>query len=99
MFESYLYQHQKRCLKALEKNDRKRNKRCLINQWCGTGKTRTFTLRTFMRKDLLTIIVFPSLGLVNQYNNDYIASKQQPFKDEFKPEATSVYGEIPSKFK
>ena len=70
--------------KALEKHDKKRKKKCLINQWCGTGKTRTFTVRTFVRQDKLTVIVFPSLGLINQYNNDYIASKQEPFKSEFK---------------
>ena len=34
--------------------------------------------------EMFAVIVFPSLGLINQYNNDYIASKQEPFKSEFK---------------
>ena len=84
MYQQHLYRHQQECLQALEKNDKKHKKTCLVNQWCGTGKTQTFTIRTFIRQDKLTVIVFPSLGLINQYNNDYIASKQEPFKSEFK---------------
>ena len=31
----------------------------------------------------MNLIVFPSLGLINQYCNDYILSKEEPFNTEF----------------
>ena len=40
--------------------------------WCGTGKTRTFTIDLFINNEKTNVIVFPSLGLINQYNLDYI---------------------------
>ena len=41
-------------------------KKCLINMWCGTGKTRTFTIDLFINNEQTNVIVFPSLGLINQ---------------------------------
>ena len=64
--------------------EQKAFKKCLINMWCGTGKTRTFTIDIFMHKYKLSVIVFPSLGLIRQYCNDYILSNQPTFKNEFK---------------
>lgn len=32
----------------------------------------------------MIIVVFPSLGLINQYCNDYILSQEEPFQNEFK---------------
>ena len=78
MLIASLYQHQK---KALEEQ-RKHNK-CLINMWCGTGKTRTFTVDLFINNENFNVIVFPSLGLINQYCNDYVLSLEAPFSTEF----------------
>jgi len=58
-------------------------KKCLINMWCGTGKTRTFTIDLFIKNEKINVIVFPSLGLINQYCNDYALSTDEPFKTEF----------------
>ena len=40
--------------------------------WCGTGKTRVFTFSILNFKYYLNVIVFPSLGLIEQYNRDYV---------------------------
>ena len=60
MLLSYLYEHQK---KAIEEQNK--YKKCLINMWCGTGKTRTFTIDLFINNEQTNVIVFPSLGLIN----------------------------------
>jgi superfamily II DNA or RNA helicase len=52
--------------------------------WCGTGKTRTFTMDIFIQGEPINVVVFPSLGLINQYCNDYILSLEEPFQSEFK---------------
>ena len=52
--------------------------------WCGTGKTRTFTMDIFIQGEPINVVVFPSLGLINQYCNDYILSLEEPFQCEFK---------------
>ena len=75
---SCLYEHQK---KAIE--EQTKYKKCLINMWCGTGKTRTFTIDLFINNEKRNVIVFPSLGLINQYCNDYALSTEEPFKTEF----------------
>jgi len=49
--------------------------------WCGTGKTRTFTVDIFIQNQPMNVLVFPSLGLINQYSNDYIL--EEPFQSEF----------------
>ena len=69
-----LWKHQKECVEEKKQYDK-----CLINCWCGTGKTRIFTYCIFEEKFDLSVIVFPSLGLINQYNLDYVNS--QEFKD------------------
>lgn len=51
--------------------------------WCGTGKTRTFTISLFQDNQDINVIVFPSLGLINQYNNDYFLNQDNIFKDNF----------------
>ena len=75
---SKLWPHQ---INAIEEQ-RKHNK-CVINMWCGTGKTRTFTIELFINNEKTNVIVFPSLGLINQYCNDYVLSNEEPFKTEF----------------
>lgn len=74
----HLYQHQHHAIIEQNKYDK-----CLINMWCGTGKTRTFTIELFIGMKNINVIVFPSLGLINQYCNDYILSSEQPFQHEF----------------
>ena len=78
MYNHHLYHHQ---IKAIEESNN--YKKCLINMWCGTGKTRTFTIDLFLKCEKMNVIVFPSLGLINQYCNDYALSCVEPFKTEF----------------
>jgi len=73
-----LYLHQKEAIKLQQPY-----KKCLINMWCGTGKTRTFTVDLLDDCKKRNVIVFPSLGLINQYCNDYALSSEEPFKSGF----------------
>ena len=77
-FKKFLYKHQRNAIKK-----QKGRSKCLINMWCGTGKTRAFTIDLFNNEDPINVIVFPSLGLINQYNNDYVLNPDEPFKTEF----------------
>ncbi len=72
-----LFKHQQECV--LKKKD---FVKCLINIWCGGGKTRIITYSIFEDNQELNVIVFPSLGLINQFNNDYILSND--FMEYFK---------------
>ena len=78
MLLSCLYKHQRKAIEEQNKYEK-----CLINMWCGTGKTRTFTIDLFIHNEKTNVIVFPSLGLINQYCNDYALSMNEPFKTEF----------------
>ena len=62
-----LRNYQKECIEK-----KKKINNCLIKMWCGTGKTRIFTSTIFNNEFSLNVIVFPSLGLINQYNIDYV---------------------------
>ena len=62
-----LWSHQQNAI-----NSKKNFKKCLINMWCGTGKTRVFTKSILDDNKQRNVIVFPSLGLINQYIKDYI---------------------------
>ena len=77
-FQDYLYKHQKEAIEC-----QNRHSKCLINMWCGTGKTRTFTMSLFIDNKPNNVIVFPSLGLINQYCNDYILNRDEPFHSQF----------------
>ena len=77
-FNDYLYKHQQEAIQRENKHDK-----CLFNMWCGTGKTRVFTISMFIDNLNFNVIVFPSLGLINQYCNDYILNQGEPFKTEF----------------
>jgi len=76
-FYEHLYKHQKEAIES------QKDKKCLINMWCGTGKTRTFTIDLFINNENFNVIVFPSLGLINQYGNDYILNRNEPFISQF----------------
>ena len=71
-----LWKHQKKAVKQTKKYDK-----CLINIWCGCGKTRIIVYKIFDDKKDLNVIVFPSLGLINQFNNDYILKNE--WNDKF----------------
>ena len=73
-----LYLHQKEAI-----HQQQQYPKCLINMWCGTGKTRTFTVDLLDDCKKMNVIVFPSLGLINQYCNDYALSSEEPFKSGF----------------
>jgi hypothetical protein len=73
----HLYPHQKECI--LKKKDLPKS---LINIWCGGGKTRIIVYSIFDDDQEINVIVFPSLGLINQFNNDYILSED--FMEYFK---------------
>ena len=72
-----LYKHQEDCI-----DSKKGLLKSLINIWCGGGKTRIIVYSIFDDNQLVNIIVFPSLGLINQFNNDYILCED--FMDYFK---------------
>ncbi len=66
-----LWNHQHECVEY--KRDLPKS---VINIWCGGGKTRIIVFSILEDGKILNIIVFPSLGLINQFNNDYILSKE-----------------------
>jgi len=74
-----LWKHQKECVDKKNEYDK-----CLINCWCGTGKTRIFTHSILNEGYDLSVIVFPSLGLINQYSFDYVNNEKfQNLWDKF----------------
>ena len=62
-----LFPHQQECIEC-----KKLEPICLINIWCGCGKTLIIVYSIYDDDKELNIIVFPSLGLINQFNNDYM---------------------------
>ena len=44
--------------------------------WCGTGKTRVFTYSILEDDQKINVIVYPSLGLIKQFNLDYIINPE-----------------------
>ena len=70
MYES-LWTNQKEAI-----NSKRNYPKCLINMWCGTGKTRVFTYSILKDEQNINVIVFPSLGLINQYNLDYVINPE-----------------------
>lgn len=88
-----LYPHQEECI-----DSKKGLPKSLINIWCGGGKTRIIVYSIFDDNQLVNVIVFPSLGLINQFNNDYILCKD--FMDYFKEyQCLSVCSDSESKLK
>ena len=63
-----LWKHQEECTKEKDKIN---TGRCLIHVWCGTGKTRIFTKSILVTRKKLNVIVFPTLGLIKQYEKDF----------------------------
>ena len=75
MTEISLRTHQQEAIEAIttcfEENDS-----CLVKMFCGTGKTRIVFYLMMNSKNNLSIIVFPSLALIEQFNIDYINSPE-----------------------
>jgi superfamily II DNA or RNA helicase len=46
--------------------------KCVVKMFCGTGKSRIITNVIIHEKKELSVIVFPSLALINQYSADYL---------------------------
>lgn len=88
-----LYPHQEKCI-----DSKKGLPKSLINIWCGGGKTRIIVYSIFDDNQPVNVIVFPSLGLINQFNNDYILCED--FMDYFKEyQCLSVCSDSESKLK
>ena len=66
-----LWKHQQEAVDSKKNHDK-----CLINMWCGTGKTRVFVFSILDDNKKINVIVFPSLGLINQFNSDYIVNPE-----------------------
>ena len=46
--------------------------KCLVKMFCGTGKSLIITKVIIHEKKELSVVVFPSLALIQQYWNDYV---------------------------
>jgi len=57
-------------------------KKCLVKMFCGTGKSRIITNVNIHEKKELSVVVFPSLSLINQYSADYLDNVE--YKHHFK---------------
>ena len=47
-------------------------KKCIVKMFCGTGKSIVLINTIIHSKQNLSVIVFPSLALINQFSSDYI---------------------------
>ena len=66
-----LRKHQREAVSSIETTLEDYDK-CLVKMFCGTGKTRVvFYLMVHTENDL-TVIVFPSISLITQFNQDYV---------------------------
>jgi predicted helicase len=63
--------HQKDAVKCINSSLRTNNK-CLVKMFCGTGKTRIVFYLMINEHRNLTVIVFPSIALITQFNIDYV---------------------------
>ena len=56
--------------------------KCLVKMFCGTGKSIIITNVIIHEKKELSVVVFPSLVLINQYSSDYL--NHEKYKKHFK---------------
>lgn len=73
--EITLRKHQEKAIKCIDKA-LDTNKSCLVKMFCGTGKSRIFFYKMIYDKKPLSVVVFPSIALVGQFNNDYIMNEE-----------------------
>ena len=53
-----------------------KHQKCLVKMFCGTGKSRIITNVIIHNKKDLSVVVFPSLALINQYSANYLEEYQ-----------------------
>ena len=70
-----LRKHQTKAVNAINKSFETNNK-CLVKMFCGTGKTRLVFYLMMTQKNNLSIIVFPSISLITQFNIDYLHKEE-----------------------
>ena len=46
--------------------------RCVVKMFCGTGKSRVIATVVLREGKPLSVVVFPSLALVQQFSDDYV---------------------------
>ena len=63
-----LWKHQQYAIQSITES---KSDKCLIKMFCGTGKTRII-FYLMMRDNDLSVIIFPSIALISQFNKDYI---------------------------
>ena len=68
-----LEKHQLDATQAIKKAFLETDK-CLVKMFCGTGKTRIVFCEILARN--FSVVVFPSIALVTQFNTDYIMNKE-----------------------
>jgi superfamily II DNA or RNA helicase len=79
-----LFKHQRECLRAIQ-NNRQLSKRCIVQMFCGSGKTMVMFFEIVTNKYNLNVIVFPSLALMAQFNRDYLLNPEWlEFMNNFK---------------
>lgn len=71
----YLRPHQKKAVVAIEKA-LKTHKSCLVKMFCGTGKTRIIFRKLMNDHSNLSVVVFPSIALITQFNSDYVQNEK-----------------------
>ena len=78
-----LRSYQKECYRKLRESRDLEDEKCLVLMFCGTGKTRVF--HTFIRDFTFSVVVFPTLALVDQ-NLDFLGIKKKTINFKFSPE-------------
>lgn len=71
MIAKLLKNHQRNAINGIDKALNNCNK-CLVDMFCGSGKTRIILCDIIFKKYNLSVIVFPTISLVTQFNKDYI---------------------------
>lgn len=79
-----LWTHQKKAIENI-KNTLINDNKCLVKMFCGTGKTiLVFNIMTQCDYNF-SVIVFPSISLITQFNEDYINKQEwQKFLKDYK---------------
>ena len=67
--------HQSNAIHAIYKSFDNYNK-CLVKMFCGTGKSRIIFHMMMNNNNNLSVIVFPSISLITQFNTDYIQNRE-----------------------
>ena len=63
--------------------------KCLVKMFCGSGKSRLITATIIGQKKNLSVVVVPSLALIQQFYDDYLSPLKKP-KELFKHKLLNV---------